>query len=119
MRIKNKQQPPQLPSQLKMPEVPRAFISHAKVKHVLCDTVEDFGFEEQEALYFYCFLNLPISEISKSTGLSHNHVVSVLCLYSERLSTKLSIFKKALPYDANDLLPISEILLPEPSDDIV
>jgi len=94
-----------------MPEVPRAFITQGKVKLVLCHTVKDFGYEEKQAIYFYCFLNKPIGEIAEKVGLSQAHVVSVLGLYSERLTNKLDLFKKAIPYDPDDLLPVSEILL--------
>jgi len=93
-----------------MPQIPRAFVNHTKIKYVLCCTIEDFGYEEKEAIGFFCYLGAPISEISEATGLSQNHIESVICLYSERLATKLDIFKKALPYDTNDLLPVSEIL---------
>ena len=119
MRIKNGRQPPQLPRRLKMPEIPRAFINHVKVRHILCDTIEDFSHEEREAISAYCILEWPISEISEATKLTENHVVSVLGLYFERLESKLSLFKKALPYNDNDLLQVSEILFLEPSDDIV
>jgi len=107
MQMNNGRQPPQL----EMPKVPRAFIARSKVKLVLCHLAKDFGHEEQQALYFYCFLNKPISEIAEKVGLSQAHVVSVLGLYSERLTSKLDLFKKALPYDADDVLPVSEILL--------
>jgi len=96
---------------IEMPEVPRVFIDRGKVKLALCHIAKDFRHEEQQALYFYCFLNKPISEIAEKVGLSQAHVVSVLMLYSERLTDKLDLFKKALPYDANDVLPVSEILL--------
>jgi len=94
-----------------MPGIPRAFITRGKIKLILCHTAEDFGYEEQQALYLYCFLKIPIDEIAGKIGLSQNHIASVLVLYSERLTTKLDFFKRAMPYDANDLLPVSEILL--------
>jgi len=97
--------------QLRMPKVPRAFINHAKVKLILFHAAEGFDVEEQQALYFYCFLDAPINEIAGRVGLSQSHVVSVLGLYSERLATQLNLFKKVLPYDSSDLLPISEVLL--------
>ena len=102
---------PQFPMRLEMPKVPRAFLGQAKVKLVLCHTAEDFGFEEQLALYFYCSLDAPIKEIAEKVGLSQNHIASVLGLYSERLTSKINLFKKALPYDADDMMPVSEMLL--------
>ena len=110
MQIKNKKQPPQLPMQIKMPQVPRAFINNDKIKLVLCHIANDFEFEERQALYFYCFLGAPINEIAEKVGLSQKHVVNVLGLYAERLTNKLDLFQKSLPYDANDSLPVSEIL---------
>ncbi|MCL2391957.1 MAG: hypothetical protein FWC66_05025 [Oscillospiraceae bacterium] len=111
MQMNSGRQSPEFSMRIEMPEVPKAFITRDKVKLVLCHTAEDFGYEEQQALYFYCFLNKPISEIAEKIGLSQSHVVSVLRLYSERLTNKLNLFKKALPYDADDVLPVSEILL--------
>ena len=102
----------QLPWSLKMPEIPRAFINHEKVKHVLCSTIEDFDYEEQQAIYFFCFMGLPTKAISKAVKLTETHVVSVIGLYAERLASKLCLFKKALPYNADDMLQVSEILLP-------
>ena len=96
---------------VEMPDIPSAFIKRDKIKLVLCHTTEEFGYEEQQALYLYCFLKTPISEIAEKVDLSQNHIKSVLALYSERLTSKLNLFKKALPYDADDVLPVSEILL--------
>jgi len=96
---------------VEMPDIPSAFIKRDKIKRVLCHTAEEFGHEEQQALYLYCFLKTSISEIAEKVGLSQNHVKSVLALYSERLVNKLALFKKTIPYDDNDVLPISEILL--------
>jgi len=98
---------------VKMPEIPMAFIRHSQVRHVLSHTVERFDFEEQIAIYLYCILELPIDEIAISTELSENHIVSVLTLYVERLSFKLDLFKKAVPYNADELAHISEMLVSE------
>jgi len=80
---------------------------------VLSHTIESFGCEEQEAIYVYCILDLPVSDIAKLTELSPNHVANTLMLYSERLAAKLSIFKRAVPYNESDMLPVSEMLLAE------
>ena len=102
---------PQFSMCIEMPGIPKAFIKRVKIKLVLCHTAEEFGYEEQQALYLYCFLKTPIEEIAEKVGLSQNHVKSVLVLYSERLANKLNLFKKAIPYDAGDLLPVSEIIV--------
>ena len=96
-----------------MPKVPRVFVEYPKIKHELCHTIEEFNFEEKEAIYLYSILNLPISEIAEITALSRTHVMGVLILYSERLRFKLGVFKKAISYNANDLLPVSEVLFLE------
>ena len=96
--------------QIEMPQIPKSFINHARIRSVLCHTIEEFAFEEQVAVYWYCFLALPISEIAELTELSQDHVAGALTLYSQRLSMKLNLFKKALHYDADDALPVSEIL---------
>jgi len=104
---------------IEMPEIPRTFIRHTKVNQILCHTIEDFDYEEQAAVYYFCFLGLPISEIAALTQLSQPHVVGALTLYSERLKSKLDVFKKAVPHDADDLLPVSEILSTEIWENIV
>ena len=107
---------PAFPKMLKMPKIPRAFVEHEKFKDILCTTASIFNQEELEAIHVHCILGLPVNKISKLTELTPNHVASVLGLYSERLELKLRLFKKAIPYDADDLLPVSEILLIEISD---
>ena len=102
---------PQFSTRIEMPGIPKAFINQAKIKLVLCHTAEEFGYEEQQALYHYCFYKTPIGEIAEKVGLSQNHVKSVLVLYSERLASKLDLFKRAIPYNADDLLSVNEILL--------
>ena len=111
LQAKKGRHPPQFTIPLNMPSIPRAFVNHSNAKLILCDTVEGFGFEEQQAIYFYCFLNEPISNIAEKVGLTQAHVASVLGLYSARLTGKLDLFKKALPYDEDDLLHVSELLL--------
>jgi len=111
MQLKSSQQSLQFPMYIEMPQVPKDFIKRPKVNLILCHTAKDFDFEERQALYYYCFLNAPISEIAEKVGLSQSHVVSVLGLYSGRLSSKLELFKRALAYDSNDLQPVSEIML--------
>ena len=108
-RTKDRQHLPQLHRRIKMPKVPKIYIEHPKVKHELRDTIEFFSIEEQEAIYLYCFSDMPVCEIMKKTELSQTHVVGVLILYSERLKFKLRVFKKAMPYNASDLLPIGEM----------
>ena len=95
---------------IEMPKVPDVFINHDKVRHVLCHTIEGFGFEEQKAIYLYCFLGLSVNEIAILTKMSTDYVTSVLTLYSERLGFKLDVFKKAIPYNVSDVQPVSEIL---------
>ena len=107
MPTQNIQQPPNQP---KMPPVPRAFINHPKIKYVLYHTINEFDFEEQAAIYYYCFIGLSVSKIAALTELTPNHVASTLNLYSEKLLLRLDIFKKAIPYDTDDLLPVSELL---------
>jgi len=97
-----------------MPQIPRAFINHSKVKHLLCEMIENFGYEERQAIYYFCFLDVSVSEISKVTELTESHIISVLSLYSERLECKINFFKKAMPCNVDDVLPVSEILLQEP-----
>jgi len=95
-----------------MPKIPRTFINHDRVRLLLYHLVDEFDYEERQALYFYCYLDdVSVSEIAEKVELSQLHVLSVLTLYSERLTSKLNFLKKAVPYDANDLLPVSEILV--------
>lgn len=95
------------------PQIPRAFIEHAKVKHVLLHTIEYFDREEQQAIGCFYYSDLSINDISKVTELSENHILSVINLYSERLEARINVFKKCVPYDANDMLQISDILFQE------
>jgi len=106
-----KKYPPQ--SEITMPNIPEAFLKHDKVKHVFFHIINDFDYEERVAIYFYCFENLPISEIADLTKLSQDHVASVLTLYCEKLAGKVYFFKKAMPYSIDDHVTVREILLPE------
>jgi len=94
-----------------MPDIPRAFIVNNNAKRILAHTVEEFGFEEQQVIYYYCYLSMPVDGIAWLLELSELHVTSVLGLYSERVKSLLTFFKKALPHDANDGLHIKEILI--------
>lgn len=105
--------------EIKMPEVPMAFVHHSKVRRVLYHTVERFDFEEQMAIYLYCILGLPIREIAPLIELPQSHIVSVLTLYSERLEFKLDVFKKAVPYSADELASIDEVLVLELRSDAI
>ncbi|MCL2367259.1 MAG: hypothetical protein FWC75_09530 [Oscillospiraceae bacterium] len=96
-----------------MPKVPKAFIKNRTAKRILSHMADEFDFEEQQAIYYYCFLDVTITDIAKATELTEDHVLSVLSLYSERLSNKLSFLKKTLPHDAGDLSDVKEILLQE------
>ena len=102
-----------LQNEVNMPKIPEAFIKHHKVKHVFFHIIDDFDYEEKVAIYFYCFENLPISQISGLTKLSQNHVASTLNLYSEKLVEKVQFFKETMPFNADELLTVREILLPE------
>jgi len=113
MRLKSRRKSPQLPRQLKIPKVPKTFINNSDVKQVLCDITSGFRYEEKQAIYFYCALDITADEVAKVTQLSHTHVLSVLGLYSERLESMLCFFKSFMPYNANDLLSASEILFLE------
>lgn len=111
--FKNKRLPLYIPVKLKIPEIPRAFIENAKISYVLLHTIEGFGREEQQAIGCFYYLDLPIEEISKLTELTENHISSVVGLYSERLESKINLFKKCVPYDADDMLQINDILFRE------
>jgi len=98
-------------SYIKMPDIPRAFVANNNAKRILAHAVDEFGFEEQQAIYYYCYLSMPIHGIAWLLELSELHVTSVLGLYKERVAALLDFFKKALPHDANDGLDIKEILI--------
>ena len=93
------------------PTVPRAFVTHPKIKYAVYCLIEGFGYEEQQAIgYFYYLDDVSIKEIAEKTELTENRVLSSIGLYAERLEAKLEFFKRILPYDTSDVLPITEIL---------
>jgi len=79
---------------------------------VLCATVEDFSHEEQQAIYLYHYMELSCPSIARILELTEQHVISALGLYTERLASKLELFKKVQPYDDADMLHVRDILLP-------
>ena len=93
-----------------MPQIPRAFINHAKINQVFYHTTAQFTFEEQAVIYLYYLVGFSLQKISRLTGLSMAHIRSILILYSKRLEDKVDIFKKAVPYDKNDTVLIGEML---------
>lgn len=95
---------------VKMPKVPNAFLKSYLVNKALCLVIDGFTAEEQTVIYLYCVGKQPISEIVNLTELTFPHVISILMLYSEKLAFKIDIFKKALSYDANELVSVGEML---------
>jgi len=106
-------QPSLLPGRLKKTSIPKAFIKNDDSRWVLCDIISSFGFEEKQAIYYCCVLDVTVEDVAQRIELSPNHVASVLGLYWERLESMLRFLKKIMPYDKDDLLPISEILFLE------
>jgi len=94
------------------PSIPGVFGMQGKVLQILQAVIDDFGFEEQQAIYFYYHMDLPLGDIAAAVGLSKRHVAAVLGLYAERLSGKLELLKKAMTFEEGDDLPISDILIP-------
>ena len=93
------------------PTVPRAFVTHPKIKYEVYSIIEHFDREEQQAIgYFYYIDNVSIKEIAERTELTENRVLGSICLYAERLEAKLEFFKRILPYDKNDVLQMTDIL---------
>jgi len=92
--------------------VPRAYVTHSKVKYMVYHTIEMFSHEEKQAIgFFYNLDEMSIKDIAEKTELTENRVLSAICLYEERLQAKLNLFKKTLPYDASDVLEVGDILL--------
>ena len=113
VKTNEERQPFALPmqTQINMPEIPRAFINNVNAKRILSHTVEEFAFEEQQVIYYYCYLSMPVQGIAKAMELTEIHVASVLGLYSERIKSLLAFFTKTLPHDSQDKLNVKEILL--------
>lgn len=99
-----------LPTDVTIPKIPRTFLKNFLISQVLYTTIDGFNFEEQNVIFLYCFVSLPISEIAALAELSEVHVVSILTLYSERLRFKLDIFKKSVPYDTADVVSVRDML---------
>jgi len=104
-----------LPRQLKKTNIPKAFMHNDNSRWVLCNIISDFQHEEKQAIYYCSVLDTTIEDVAEKIELSPFHVASTLGLYSERLESKLCFFKKIMVYDENDLLPVSELLFPEPA----
>ncbi|MCL2373398.1 MAG: hypothetical protein FWC78_08380 [Defluviitaleaceae bacterium] len=111
-------QPQSAVIQIKSPEIPKAFMGHSKVMYVLCSAISNFGHEEQQAIGYFYYLNLSVTEIAAATKLTENHVISVIILYAERLETKLDLFKKTLKHDPSDVLQVRDILFLEEPENI-
>jgi len=93
------------------PTIPRAFVAHSKLKYAVYHIIEDFGHEEQQAIgYFYYLNDATIKDIAEKTELTENRVLGSICLYAERLESRLKFFKKLLPYDPDDVVQITDVL---------
>ena len=97
--------------------VPNAFIQDYWTKKVLIGIIDEFNFEEKQAIYYYFAMSpVTIDVVAKAAQLSQHHTVSALNLYSERLKQKLDFFKQIVDYESDDLVPVVELLFSEPSD---
>jgi len=79
---------------------------------VLCATVDEFDHQEQQAIYYHHYLNLPPQTIAQVVELTEMHVISVLGLYAERLVCKINLFKRAKLGEGDDVMQVSDLLLP-------
>ena len=95
--------------EIKMPDIPRSFIANNHAKRILAHAVDEFGFEERQVIYYYCYLSVPVQGIAW-LEMTEPHVISVLGLYSARIINLLELFKKVLPHDSNDEISIKAIL---------
>ncbi|MCL1786506.1 MAG: hypothetical protein FWG38_00855 [Defluviitaleaceae bacterium] len=95
------------------PTIPKAFVEDANARWVLSDIINDFYHEEKQAIYYSYAWDGAAENIGEKIELSQTHVASALWLYRERLTSKLDFFKRIIPHDENDHVPVSEILFPE------
>jgi len=93
-----------------MPKVPKAFLTHDKIKYVVYHIIDDFSYEEQLAIYFHCFADIPIGQIAALIELSPKHVTSALNLYSDRLVFTIWLLGKTVSHCPNDVADIGELL---------
>ena len=89
--------------------IPTAFIGNPRIYWVLYLTINEFNCNEQRIIYLHHLVMLPISEITSLTKLSMPNVESILVTYSQKLAFKLGVFKKAVPYDAENQISINEM----------
>jgi len=105
--------------QIAIQKIPRAFIADAQINQVLSLTVDEFNYEEKIIIYLHCLVELDINKIADLTEMPRWYVTSTLVLYYKRLSFKLNVFKKAVSYDVNDLVPIREMFEFEIEENVV
>ena len=96
--------------EIKMPDIPRSFIANNHARRILAHAVDEFGFEERQVIYYYCYLSVSVNGIAWLLEMTELHVASVLGLYSERIKDLLNLFGKALPHNSNDGISIKAIL---------
>ena len=99
-----------LQMQLSTSQIPREFIDHSRIGQVLHHVISEFNPEEQAVIYLYHLVKLPIDEIVTLTELANIYVVSILVMYSQKLTAKVELFKEALPYDKDNLVSVGELL---------
>jgi len=92
-----------------MPQIPKAFLDSPLASQILILVTNGFVSDQKGIIYLYCFVNLPISEIESLTGLSNLYIVSTLASYSRVLTLMLDAFKRVIPYDATNLVPVAEL----------
>ena len=92
-------------------QIPRAFAKHGGILQILCATVDEFAYDEQCAIHYHHFMNLPTWAIANAVQLSEGHVNSAIALFAARLNEKVDFFKTVQPHDQNDYIPVRDILL--------
>jgi len=97
---------------LHIPKIPKAFLVHNNIVQILGATAYEFDFEEQQAIYYFHFMDLSPGTIARVVQLSKRHVMSTLGLYAARLEAKLDFFKKVQPYNENETVQVRDILFP-------